>query len=83
MDDFCPYVDVFHGSGKIDLPEPEGIAKAWYFIKAICGNTHPAACLPFGRLSAGCYCAGYPTGYGNHRGNSSPDNLRTFGDKMM
>lgn len=82
MDDLCSYVDVFHGSGRIDLPEPEGIAKAWYFIKAICGNTHPAACLPFGRLSAGCYCAGYPTGYGNHRGNYSPDSLRTFGDKM-
>ncbi len=82
MKDYCAFVDVFHGSGRIDLPEPEGIAKAWYFIKAICGNTHPGACLPFGRLSAGCYCAGYPTGYGNHRGNSCPWNLRTFGDKM-
>ena len=79
--DPCSYVDVFHGSGRIDLPEPEGIAKSWHFIKAICGNTHPAACLPFGKLSAGCYCAGYPTGYGNHRGNTSPDNLRTFGEK--
>ena len=37
MDDLCSYVDVFHGSGRIDLPEPEGIAKAW-FLKAICGK---------------------------------------------
>ncbi len=81
--DYCKNVDVFYGSGKICLPEPSGIAESWYFIKAICGNTHPGAVLPFGRLSAGCYCGGYPTGYGNHRGNSSPGNLRTFGDKMQ
>ena len=36
MKDFCRYVNVFQGSGEIDLPKPEGIAAAWYFIKAGC-----------------------------------------------
>ena len=77
MNRYCSYVNVFHGSGKIDLPEPQGIARTWHFIKAICGNTHPGAVLPFGKLSVGCYCGGYPTGYGNHFVNSSPENFRT------
>lgn len=76
MKDFCSCVDVFHGSGKVDLPTPFGIAQTWHFIKAICGNTHPGATLPFGKLSVGCYCGGYPTGYGNHLGNSCPEDFR-------
>ena len=45
------YVDVFYGSGEIDHPIPEGIAATWYFIKAQCGNTHPHAALPFGKIT--------------------------------
>jgi predicted alpha-1,2-mannosidase len=81
MNDFCSYVDVFYGSGKVDLPQPYGIAKSWHFLKAISGNTHPAAVLPFGKLSLGCYSGGYPTGYGNHLVNTNPHNLRTFNTK--
>ncbi len=63
------YVNVFQGSGAIDLPQPQGIAASWHFIKALCGNTHPGAVLPFGKLSACCYSAGYSAGYGNHKIN--------------
>ncbi len=64
------YVDVFYGCGEIDHPKPQGIAATWYFIKAQCGNTHPHAALPFGKMSAGLYTGAYPTGYGNHEPNS-------------
>lgn len=68
--DFCRYVNVFQGCGEIDLPEPKGIAAKWFFIKAGCGNTCPAALVPYGAISAGPFSGGYPTGYGNHRPNS-------------
>ena len=64
------YVDVFHGCGEIDLPKPEGIAATWFFIKAQTGNTNPAATLPFGKMNAGPYSGGYPTGYGDHLVNT-------------
>lgn len=64
------YVDSFFGSGEIQHPVPQGIAATWFFIKAQCGNTHPHATLPFGKMSCGLYTGGYPTGYGNHRPNS-------------
>ena len=64
------YVDVFFGNGEIQHPEPKGIAATWFFIKAQCGNTHPHASLPFGKMSCGLYTGGYPTGYGNHCPNS-------------
>lgn len=67
--DFCKFVNVFHGCGEIELPEPKGIAARWFFIKAGCGNTSPAASLPFSRLTAGPYSGGYPTGYGDHMPN--------------
>ncbi len=67
--DFCKFVNVFQGCGEIDLPEPKGIAARWFFIKAGCGNTTPAASLPFSRLTAGPYSGGYPTGYGDHMPN--------------
>ena len=70
MEDFCRYVNVFQGCGEIDLPQPEGIAARWFFIKAGCGNTCPAACLPFSAMSAGPFSGGYPTGYGDHMPNS-------------
>ena len=64
------YTDVFYGNGEISHPSPEGIAATWFFIKAQCGNTHPHASLPFGKMSCGLYTGGYPTGYGNHAPNS-------------
>lgn len=64
------FVDVFFGNGEIQHPVPQGIAATWFFIKAQCGNTHPHAALPFGKMSCGLYTGGYPTGYGNHRPNS-------------
>ncbi len=70
MKDHCQFVNVFQGCGEIDLPKPEGIAARWFFIKAGCGNTSPAACLPFSAMSAGPFSGGYPTGYGDHLPNS-------------
>lgn len=67
------YVNVFQGSGKIDLPDPKGIAKKWLFIKARCGNTHPGAAYPFGKMTILPYTGGYPIGYGNHRPNTCGD----------
>lgn len=62
----CRYVNVFQGCGEYDLPKPEGIAAKWFFIKAGCGNTSPAAMVPYGAISAAPFSGGYPTGYGNH-----------------
>lgn len=70
MTDYCKYVNVFQGCGEIDLPKPQGIAAKWFFIKAGCGNTSPAATLPFGGMSVSPYSGGYPTGYGCHLPNS-------------
>ena len=64
MKNYCQYVDVFQGVDEIDLPKPEGLAAAWRLIKGRCGNNTPAAALPFGRLTAGCYSGGYSSGYG-------------------
>ncbi|MCQ2462756.1 MAG: glycoside hydrolase family 92 protein [Clostridia bacterium] len=73
--DVCKYVDVFHGCGEINLPEPQGAAATWHFVKAISGNTTPAATLPFGKYSCCMYTTGYPTGYGENEGNYSPASL--------
>ncbi len=67
---YAKYVNVFYGNGEIDLPTPQGIAKTWYPIKALCGNTHPHAVYPFGQMSAGTYSSGYSSGYGTHKPNS-------------
>lgn len=67
------FVNVFQGSGKIDLPKPEGLASKWLFIKAQCGNTTPAAAYPFGKMSLCAYTGAYPTGYGNLVPNSCGD----------
>lgn len=77
---YCRHVNVFQGSGEIDLPKPEGVAAAWHFIKGLAGNTHPGAALPFGKLTCGCYNAGYPTGYGNHEPNYG-EPIRKFGGR--
>lgn len=68
--DCCKHVNVFQGCGEIDLPKPEGIAAKWFFIKAGCGNTSPAALVPYGAVSVSPFSGGYPTGYGNHCPNS-------------
>ncbi len=64
------FVNVFQGSGEIDLPNPEGIAKTWLFVKAQCGNTTPAAAYPFGKATVCSYTGGYPAGYDDRRPNS-------------
>ncbi|MBO5220194.1 MAG: glycoside hydrolase family 92 protein [Clostridia bacterium] len=69
MKNNAQFVNSFHGCGEIDLPKPEGIAAAWHFIKALTGNTHPGALLPFGKYSACAYTGGYPTGYGINKLN--------------
>ena len=61
--------DVFHGTGGIDLPAPAGLAATWHFIKGLCGNTSPAAVLPFGKYSVAPYSGGYSSGYGVNRMN--------------
>ena len=67
---FCKYVNVFQGTGETDIVSPEGLAARWFFIKAGCGNTSPAACVPFGAMSVSPYTGGYPTGYGDLMPNS-------------
>lgn len=69
---YTDYVDIFHGCGGTNLPEPEGIAATWYPIKAISGNTNPAACLPFGKYSVGPYSSGYSSGYWINSVNTDP-----------
>lgn len=82
MKDYCSYVNIFHGCAEIDLPTPEGIAASWHFIKGLTGNTSPAACLPFGKFSCGCYSGGYPTGYGRQEINSDTC-VRKLSDKLL
>lgn len=69
MTNYTSHVNVFQGNGEIDLPKPEGIAATWHFIKAITGNTHPGAQLPFGKYSCCLHTKGYPTGYGINKVN--------------
>lgn len=57
-------VDPFIGTGVTELPEPSGLAAAWFWPKPPVGNTHPGATHPFGMVSACAYSGGYPTGYG-------------------
>ncbi len=67
---------MFQGCSETKLPQPQGIAATWHFIKAITGNTLPAAVLPFGKYSCCAYTEGYPGGYGDHLPNSCPSDLR-------
>lgn len=82
MTDYCKYVNVFHGCAEIDLPKPEGVAATWYFIKGLSGNTSPAAALPFGKMSCGCFSGGYPTGYGRQEVNTDTY-VKKLTDKLM
>lgn len=78
---YTNYVDVFHGCGRINLPEPEGVVASWHPIKAITGNTNPAACLPFGKYSVCPYSSGYSSGYGVNCVNSD-SRLPVLMDKL-
>ena len=62
-------VDLFWGNGAVGAPPGQGLAKHWNWLKAQTGNTHPAAMLPFGWVTALPYSGAYPTGYGRN-GNS-------------
>ena len=79
MNKISDYVNVFQGSGEIELPDPKGIAATWLFIKAQCGNTTPAAAYPFGKTTVCAYTGGYPTGYGNRCPNTcgKPRKMKT------
>ena len=57
-------VDCFWGNGAVADLESVGMAKAWNWLKAQSGNTHPGATMPFGWVSALPYSGNYPTGYG-------------------
>lgn len=61
---FTKYVDPFWGNGEMKLPEPQGVAASWFFIKAQSGNTSPAASLPFSMVRVQPYTGGYPAGSG-------------------
>ncbi len=76
------YVNVFHGNGEIDLPKPEGIIKNWVPIKALSGNTSPAATLPFGKYSVCAYSGGYSSGYGINMGNYGGEVPKLYDEKM-
>ena len=78
----CKDVDVFLGTGFVDLPKPQGFAASWHFIKAITGNNTLAAVLPFGKISACAYTGGYTSGYGNRYVNCNPTETRTFGNEL-
>lgn len=69
MSNYCQYVNVFQGCGKINLPDPDGIAATWHFNKGLCGNTTPAAARPFGKMTCCSYSGGYSAGYGNLKDN--------------
>lgn len=81
MVDYTKYVDVFHGTGEIELPQPEGAAASWHAIKGLCGNTSPGAVLPFGKYSVAPYSGGYSSGYGVNRMNCGGP-IGRIGDAM-
>ena len=80
---YCDYVNVFQGTGETDIVRPDGIASRWFFIKAGCGNTSPAATVPFGAISVSPYSGGYPTGYGDNMPNSHSHPKHFDGGKMI
>ncbi len=75
------HVDPFVGAEAADLPEPVGLASAWWMAKPVIGNTHPGACRPFGMVSAGAYSGAYVTGYGRYA--LSLDGLPATPDRLF
>ncbi len=76
------YVNVFHGSGNVDAPPPQGIAATWHPIKPLTGNTSPGTVLPFGKYAVCAYSGGYSSGYGVNVANSTADPIPTIMDTM-
>lgn len=74
-------VDPFIGTEAVDLPQPEGIAATWFYIKAQIANTHPGATLPFSPVSACPYSGGYPSGYGRYDVNTHGSPPTMYADK--
>ncbi|MEM6749563.1 MAG: glycoside hydrolase domain-containing protein [Planctomycetota bacterium] len=71
-------VDPFIGCEETRLPEPQGLAAAWWWPKAQIGNTHPGAVAPWGMVSACPYSGAYPTGYGLYAKNTDGKPGRMF-----
>ena len=72
------WVDPFWACERTDLPQLKGIAAAWYWPKALQGNAHPGATLPFNTVSIIPFSGAYPSGYGLNSGASGgiPELLR-------
>ncbi len=75
-------VNVFHGTGNVDAPVPQGVAATWQPIKPLTGNTSPGAVLPFGKYAVCAYSGGYSSGYGVNVSNSTADPIPTLMDTM-
>ena len=78
---YSDLVDPFIGTEAVALPTPEGIAAAWFYLKAQIGNTHPGASLPFSVVSACPYSGAYPTGYGVYDINTHGTPLKLYRQK--
>lgn len=63
---YADKVNVFYGSEETVKNIKGNISDSWVYLKGMCGNTHPGATEPFGKVSVCAYSGGYPTGYGNH-----------------
>lgn len=74
------WVDPFWACEGTDLPQLKGIAAAWYWPKALQGNAHPGALLPFDTVSVIPFSGAYPSGYGLNSGASGgkPELLRAL-----
>ncbi len=83
MKKIIEYVNVFQGNSTVCHEPLQGVAKSWAPIKGLSGNTHPGAQLPFGKISAGAYSGGYPTGYGNNRLNCGEPVEKLYDKKLI
>lgn len=72
---YADYVNVFYGSEEYIKEKHNTIADKWVYLKGMCGNTHPGATEPFGKMSVCAYSGGYPTGYGS--------NMPNYGGKII
>ena len=81
--DFCKLVNVFYGSEETSKKINGDISDSWVYLKGMCGNTHPGAAEPFGRMSVCSYSGGYPTGYGTHCPNFSGKIKKYIPEKAM
>ena len=78
---YTKFVDIFHGSGAVNLPAGDDLVKSWYPFKGMCGNTSPAAMLPFGKYMVSPYSGGYSAGYGINKLNCG-EPIRFLGDEL-